>query len=91
MVADAVCHAVNAVEKFDQLEGLDDQAGLFTHFADYAGSERLAHLKQAAGQRPLATKRFGSAAHEKNAAGVDHHGSDADQRCFWIFSLHGSP
>jgi hypothetical protein len=91
MVADALADQVNAVEELNQLYRLDDQAGLFTHLADYAGGERLAHLEQAAGQRPLATKGFGATADEKDAVGVDDHGSDANEGRVRIFSLHHSP
>jgi hypothetical protein len=91
VVLNPIANAVNAIEEFDQLDGLNDEAGLFPHLAGDAGSEGLAYFKQASGERPLATQRLCAATHEEDAAGIDDYGSDANQRRFRIFSLHDSP
>jgi hypothetical protein len=63
MEADASAFAMNAIQKFDKLQGFYGQAGLFPHLADDGGLKRFAQLDQAARQRPTAFHRFASPPH----------------------------
>ena len=71
---------MDAVQQFNQFRRLDDQPGFLPHLADHTVRERLAQFKQAAGQRPLAPQRLGSAPHQQNPALIHHHCAHACQR-----------
>jgi hypothetical protein len=67
-----------AVDKLDQLERLDEEAGFLAYFAGYACGDGFTEFEHAAGQRPMAFEGLGAAAHEEHAALVDDDCADAD-------------
>jgi hypothetical protein len=91
MVLDAGVLPVNAIEEFDEFDGLDGEAGLFLDFADDGLVKRFADVDEAAGDGPVAAERLCAAADEQDAAGMDDDGADADERGFREFSWHGAP
>lgn len=91
MVADALALAMDAVDEFNEFDGIDDEAGFFHYFADHGGGEGFADLDEPAGDGPLTFGGLSSALHEKDLVIVHDHSTDSDQRRRWELSLHDSP
>ena len=58
---------MDAIDQFDQLQRLDEEAGFLAHLADDAIDDGFTQLEHAAGQRPMAFEGFAPAAHEQYA------------------------
>jgi len=91
VIANAAGLTMDAVEKLDKFERLDEEAGFFAHLAGDAFDEGFTDFKHAAGQRPMAFERFTAAAHEEHAAFVDDNRAHADEwglRKLALYLLH---
>jgi len=88
VVTDAAAFAMDAIEEFDQLERLDEEAGFFAHLAHHAFNEGFTDLKHATGQCPVAFEGFAAAAHEEHAALVDYDRAHADERGLGELALY---
>jgi hypothetical protein len=92
VVADAAGFApvfvMDAIEKLDQLERLDEEAGFFAHLARDAFDEGFTDFEHAAGQRPMAFEGFAAAAHEEHTVLVDYDRAHADERRLGKLALH---
>ena len=80
VIAHAVALAVNAVEKLDQFDRLDVEAGFFADLANDACDERLTNLEQAAGERLVAFEGLGAASNQEHAATLHDDRAHADER-----------
>lgn len=87
----AVAVAVDAVEELDQGQRFDRETGLLEGLAAEGFDERFAEFDQPAGDRPAILHGFMAAPDEQNTVAVEKNGSDADERSFRIFALHGTP
>ena len=83
--------AMDAVEEFNEFDGLDNKAGLFEYFAGHRLAQGLSDIDQPAGNGPLAFGGLCAALHQQNAPLLDDHRTHADQRCYWKFSLQLLP
>ena len=90
VIADALTLAMNAVEKLDELDGLDVEAGFFADFAHCAGGERFTEFEHAAGERPVALEWLGAAADQKHAGVLDDDCANADEGRRGKFAINGS-
>ena len=79
VIANAAVFAMNAVEKLDQFDGLDVEAGFFADLANDAGCEGLADLEHAAGEGPMTFEGLGAAANQEHAGVLDDDCADADE------------
>jgi hypothetical protein len=87
MVANPVAIAMDAIEDFDEFDGLDLKAGFLADLSDNGLRERLAEFNEAAGNGPSAAGGFGASLDEQNAAFIDDDRAYADQRSDWVFAL----
>jgi len=83
--------AVDAVEKLDQFDWLDDQPGLLADLADKALVERLPQFQKAPGKRPAALQRLFSAPDQQHTAFLHYDCADPDEGYLRKLSLHSSP
>jgi hypothetical protein len=79
VIADAVALAVNAVEKLDQFDGLNVEAGFLADLANDACDERLADFEQTAGERPVAFEGLSASANQKHARILYDNRAHADE------------
>jgi hypothetical protein len=90
VIADALVLTINTIEQFDELNGLDDEAGFFEDLTEDGGGEGFAHFNEAAGDGPAAFAGFSGALHKKHATAVHDHGADTHERSLGILSGHRS-
>ena len=69
-----------AIEDVDDRPDFHLQTCLFLHFTGNRRVKCLAKFDGATGQAPLALERFVGAAHQQNAAAVNDHRADAEDR-----------
>ena len=79
---------MDAVEKLDEFDRFDVEAGFLADFADGASGERLAELEHSAGKRPVALERLGAPTDQKHAAVVDDDRADADERRLRVLAFN---
>jgi hypothetical protein len=68
VIAHAVAVTMNAVQKLDQFDRLNVEAGFLADLANDACDERLTDLEQAAGECPVALEGLGAAANQEHVA-----------------------
>src|SRR3954470_20476565 len=78
----------NPIEHLDDRTDIDEQAGLFAHFARDARLERLTGFYRPARETPLPRQRFEPATHEDDARALDNDGADADEGAIGILPVH---
>jgi len=79
VIADAAVFAMNAVEQFDKLDGLDVEAGFLADFADDAGGEGFTDFEHATRESPAAFEGLGGAANQEHACFLNDESADADE------------
>ncbi len=79
VIADALALAMNAVQEFNEFDGLDVEAGFLADFAHGSGREGFADFEHAAGEGPVTLEGLGAAANEEHAGVLYDDGADADE------------
>ena len=79
----------DAVEYTEEFAGFDGESGFFASLANGGVADHFADFKHASRDGPFGLQRRVKPFHEDDARVFDDDGSDADQRDFGKFALHG--
>jgi len=93
VVSDAITAGIvvanDAIEKFDEFDGLDLQPSLFLYLANHPLVQGLADFEHATREGPLPLQGLTSAPDEQHPSLIDHYGPYANNRRLGVLTLDG--